>query len=451
MNRSDIPAKCLRFDDVPSVLCRAVQTMGDDLRSLEVLHVVRDLFGRIRLLARSTGGQDPKKRQALENLARLLAERLGRWAYPPDAAVLSTEDLAVEVRLPEGERIFEGPPEVRLIDRTLTGRPWGTVREADYPERPATRRLAFYSLKGGVGRSTAVAVAAWHLAKKGLSVLVLDLDLEAPGLTTSLLPPDRLPEFGVVDWFVEDAVGQGADVLGHMAAAAPLATDLGGQIWVVPSHGRNPGDYLAKLGRCYLDLPRSPGAVPEEWTQRLVRLVAELEKVQEPDVVLLDVRSGLPDLSAVPVTDLGAEVLLFALDTDQTWAAYRLLFEHWRRSEAIRILRERLHIVAAMVPETERKQYMESFRQRAWDLFRDHAYDEVPPPEDAGGAEEEAFSFDLMDEGAPHTPVPIYWNRGLATLANLHGLDATLVEASFGAFLQTIGLLVAPGTAQEGP
>ena len=40
----------------------------------------------------------------------------------------------------------------------------------------------FYSFKGGVGRTMALANAAALLAKWGYSVLMVDWDLEAPGL-----------------------------------------------------------------------------------------------------------------------------------------------------------------------------------------------------------------------------------------------------------------------------
>ena len=44
-----------------------------------------------------------------------------------------------------------------------------------------TRFIAFYSYKGGVGRSLALANLAYLLAYKGRKVLILDMDLEAPG------------------------------------------------------------------------------------------------------------------------------------------------------------------------------------------------------------------------------------------------------------------------------
>src|SRR3954469_15713569 len=42
--------------------------------------------------------------------------------------------------------------------------------------------VSFYSFKGGVGRSMALANVAALLCKAGKSVLVVDWDLEAPGL-----------------------------------------------------------------------------------------------------------------------------------------------------------------------------------------------------------------------------------------------------------------------------
>ena len=42
--------------------------------------------------------------------------------------------------------------------------------------------VTFYSYKGGTGRTMALANVAWILASSGLKVLVVDWDLESPGL-----------------------------------------------------------------------------------------------------------------------------------------------------------------------------------------------------------------------------------------------------------------------------
>jgi MinD-like ATPase involved in chromosome partitioning or flagellar assembly len=53
--------------------------------------------------------------------------------------------------------------------------------------------VTFYSYKGGVGRSMAVANTAALLAQDGCRVLVVDFDLEAPGLHRYFLPSSRIP------------------------------------------------------------------------------------------------------------------------------------------------------------------------------------------------------------------------------------------------------------------
>src|SRR5213078_2270205 len=64
------------------------------------------------------------------------------------------------------------------------------------------RTVTFYSFKGGVGRTTALTHVAWMLAMRGRKVVAVDLDLEAPGLS-SLLNLTPMPEHGIVDYFYE--------------------------------------------------------------------------------------------------------------------------------------------------------------------------------------------------------------------------------------------------------
>src|SRR5579859_4391068 len=48
--------------------------------------------------------------------------------------------------------------------------------------------VTFYSFKGGTGRTMALANVAWILASNGLKVLVVDWDLDSPGLHKYLHP-----------------------------------------------------------------------------------------------------------------------------------------------------------------------------------------------------------------------------------------------------------------------
>src|SRR5947209_5454484 len=83
-------------------------------------------------------------------------------------------------------------------------------------------------------------------SKEGKQVLALDLDLESPGLSGLLMPPDRLADFGVVDWLVEDAVGQSDDLLRRMISVSALSANLRQEIRVAAAPGRDDIYYLDK-------------------------------------------------------------------------------------------------------------------------------------------------------------------------------------------------------------
>ncbi|WP_246844050.1 ParA family protein, partial [Hydrocoleum sp. CS-953] len=59
------------------------------------------------------------------------------------------------------------------------------------------RTVTFYSFKGGVGRTTALTHVASILAMRGRKVVAVDLDLEAPGLSTAFNLKLQ-PKYGIV-------------------------------------------------------------------------------------------------------------------------------------------------------------------------------------------------------------------------------------------------------------
>jgi cellulose biosynthesis protein BcsQ len=415
------------------------QQQTDGLRHLGPVIVNRDLNGRVRLIVHQEREHDESARAYLKALTREMAERLGTHAYPPEKSVLFEEDLdAVLAGVPSFP--LEGVEGVSVVDRLATEGNWATIS----PPAQGAPRIVFFSIKGGVGRSTALSVAAWSLAEQGRRVLVLDLDLESPGLSSSLLPDDRRPTFGIADWLVEDLVDNGVAVFEDMVATSLLSHD--GEIFVVPAYGRDPGEYVAKLGRAWMPKFNVNGT-RDSWSRRLDRLISALEARWRPDVVLIDSRSGIDEVASACVTDLGAHaVLLFALEGEQTWSGYRILLRHWRTMGVVRDIRERLQLVGAMIPEVDSAAYFGALREHAWNVFSEELYDEVPPGEVA--TEPMYWSFDETDEGAPHHPWGVRWNRGFAALSTLHDslttLDVGLLRALFGPLVDGVFALVDP-------
>ena len=64
--------------------------------------------------------------------------------------------------------------------------------------------VTFYSFKGGVGRSLALANVSLLLATRGRRVLAVDFDLEAPGLSmmSDLVPNPRKVERGLFEYLL---------------------------------------------------------------------------------------------------------------------------------------------------------------------------------------------------------------------------------------------------------
>ncbi|MCP3861504.1 MAG: ParA family protein, partial [Phycisphaeraceae bacterium] len=67
------------------------------------------------------------------------------------------------------------------------------------------RTVAFYSYKGGTGRTLALANIAVFAARVGKRVVAIDMDLEAPGLTYKLLdkPITPIPSRGLVGYLLD--------------------------------------------------------------------------------------------------------------------------------------------------------------------------------------------------------------------------------------------------------
>lgn len=437
------------FDQVVPITNEVLSAHRDKIAPLEWLVINRDLNGRVRFIAPEQAGEHEVRRADIEAVYQALSERLVPHAYPTDSGILyeASRELACHGAT---HYLLDGLDTVWVVDRLATEANWAHIA----PETVGVPRIVFFSIKGGVGRSTALAATAWSLAQAGKRVLVLDLDLESPGLSSALLPPGRQPMYGITDWLVEDLVGNGDVVLDSMVATSNLSHD--GEIHVVPAHGAEHGEYIAKLGRVWMPKLHADGR-RETWSARLERLLQALEARVRPDVVLIDSRSGIDEIASACITDMGANlILLFALEGEQTWNGYRMLFEQWQRAGVAEQIRERLQVVGAVVPELDRVEYLEGLREHSYEVFGITLYDDIAPakPDTVGpkevdgkrtwqvGSLVEGWNFDEADEGAPHHPWAVNWHRSFAGLRSLQGrlavIDTQEVKAIFGPLLEGV-------------
>lgn len=198
------------------------------------------------------------------------------------------------------------------------------MSDPETPPSPLQRPppfVTFYSFKGGVGRSMAVINVAGIVAARGFRVLVIDMDLEAPGISY-LTHEATSGRDGVQPGFVDvllDAVlrGEEADlftlsaeaVIDRYAARYELPEefrrDASATLTIMPA-GRLDDDYARRLDR--LDLPTlyREGA-------GLALVQAFKHVVQESrrfDYVFIDSRTGFSDESGICTRDLADALMI---------------------------------------------------------------------------------------------------------------------------------------------
>lgn len=416
------------FGDIIPRLKSVLEEHARDLSSIETLWFVRDLWGKVRIVVDVMPAPGSKQYDALHKLSKKIQKMLGCHAYGPSAAIIAVGDMAkAEVQSGDARRLEVPGLTAFLIERQMTGEDWSKVAK-DCTAKAHPQRVVFHSMRGGVGRTTAASVLAMHLAKKGKKVLMLDLDLTAPGLDSVLLFPEEHPEFGIVDWFVEDAVDQGEKILPLMTKAITMCENMDGRIIVAPAQGKDAGEYLAKLGRVHLSCHSNGQKRLETWADRLRFLLSALETAHHPDVVILDSSSGLTDMAAALVTSVDALALLFNVQQGSGTQRYKLIFPHWNDYGVGGQLCKRIKMVAAMVPKMDTLLLCQRQRQDAWDLFKDHFY----APKGMDG---------------PHNPLPIFSVDTLEYPVFLRDVNYTVIQEAYGQFLDGVDLLL--NTTQE--
>lgn len=320
------------FDDALPGFARLVAEQWG-LNALSENLFLRDVSGRLTFVVL----QSLVDQQTRLSLAKIAEQSLGNYVDKDGLSVSTPEELfddrlrdkdAAQALAIDLRPDFEG--EVYVVDRRMVGADW-LMQPAPAAIQP--QRLVFASIKGGVGRSTALCVAAAHLAQKGQRVLALDMDLEAPGLGNMLLSDDTLPDFGLLDYLVEQALGP----LDELFLADMIATSwLGGgqgRVDVIPAIGRrsyrHPANVLGKIARAYLvGAPSQEQGEATGFAEHIRQLLEQIGNSGRYDVILIDARAGLHETSAAPILGIGAEVLLFGLDQPQTMAGYELLLAH---------------------------------------------------------------------------------------------------------------------------
>ena len=222
----------------------------------------------------------------------------------------------------------------------------------------------FYSFKGGVGRSMALANAAVELAKRGRRVLAVDFDLEAPGLDTFdvLRPRDDIP--GIID-FVHDYLdsNRAPDVRGFLSEL-PAVGERGGELWIMPSGARKP-TYAARFN----DIDWADLYEKRDGYLLFEDLKAQWEQAIRPDYVLIDSRTGHTDTGGICTRQLpDAVAMLFFPNEQNLRGLTRVVRDVRAEASGPRGKEIDLHFVMSNVPDLDDE---DRILEAKIDAFRD--------------------------------------------------------------------------------
>jgi tetratricopeptide (TPR) repeat protein/MinD-like ATPase involved in chromosome partitioning or flagellar assembly len=182
-----------------------------------------------------------------------------------------------------------------------------------------SRIITFYSYKGGVGRTLALANIGVLLAKRGKRVLLMDWDLEAPGLDRYFLPyigkgfpADR----GIIHLLHEATANAAANWRPHVQEVTVKAENTDPKttytLSIIPS-GVASADYGRKVSSfswaTFIE-ERNGGPIIERWRD---------EWKEEFDFILIDSRTGITDTGGICTVLLPDLLVLVFTANDQSF------------------------------------------------------------------------------------------------------------------------------------
>jgi MinD-like ATPase involved in chromosome partitioning or flagellar assembly len=199
-------------------------------------------------------------------------------------------------------------------------------------QQPTVRIAAFFSYKGGVGRTTCLLATAGALLQqiRPAKVLIVDADLEAPGITWNIPgPPDRLS--------LLDALGLIHDEDDWKAQAIPLIAD-----WLMRNQeirelqsGRvsffflpafRSFDQIFSLPVTFEQLVRARGR-----SHIIADALVAIGEALGVDVVLVDLRAGITDFSSPLLLDGRVQSILVTSCNEQSIEGTVRTLERMRR------------------------------------------------------------------------------------------------------------------------
>ena len=214
-----------------------------------------------------------------------------------------------------------------IIDFKNSRRKLNNLLSPKHSKMPPLPIVTFYSYKGGMGRSTHLALTATYLARKhSKKIVIIDCDFEAPGFTNFFLeePNARNYKDGLIEYF-SDKQFDDSIYLNQYSWEVSKEFSGNGEIRIIPAGNLSPEsefdnnqffhtpieNYLEGLSR--FDLSSTDYIV-----KQFESLINDVNEQFKPDAIFIDSRTGFTDVFGITALQLSSQVVGFFNNSVQT-------------------------------------------------------------------------------------------------------------------------------------
>lgn len=366
-------------------------------------YLVQNVYGRLTVYLKCN---NPKQ---TSQISSKLSEGLGPWFQTCE--LYDNSNLFVKNEL-EHERKITTPicSRIWLFEKYLTSAYWDDQLNYKHSKDLTGKLVSFYSFKGGVGRTTAMVMTAMSLAQMGKRIVLIDFDLEAPGVA-GLFPKEYMSNYGLLDFLIDHNTYSGEmDSLPIDEYVYPVGefckvNSAGGEIYVVPACGselsRQPDLYRKSLMRVDFDLPSY-----RTKSTPIDLLIKKLNDFIQPDLVFIDARSGIHQIGGITLTRYSDLAILFFYGNQQNVDGMKMVLPHIKKAGIP------FFLVNSKIPANEELAKLEKR------FFLEGAYDALCTCDE----DYQAGNISIDDDSADHYPINISYNDAEEVMHNVDQL-----------------------------
>ncbi|MBN2617366.1 MAG: AAA family ATPase [Spirochaetales bacterium] len=254
--------------------------------------------------------------------------------------------------------------------------------------------VSFYSFKGGVGRTTAMILSAVELARKGKKIVLIDFDLEAPGIASifSTSNTDYYSNKGILDLFIDLSVNKVKqdsninliDYYFSITAPDIIGTN-GGELIIFPAASTSltePNNYIDKLSKVDLKYNENKKYLPDH-------LFDSINEEIKPDFILVDSRTGINEIAGVLLTRYSSKIFLLFYGNQQNMFGLEAIIDIIDKTKTPYVLINS----PTPIQDTDKEEEINFYVEKSYDIFCKYNYNDKIP--------------NIDDQTAPHYPINI--------------------------------------------